>query len=104
MKMPSTRQGQKMQSLVYEILYVLSDFGFKTFWVNAEHMIADGLTKISSASRIDLIQNVMEESKVRITYCTVSGRLEKQELLQLKPMARRAGRACNLQAILKLGL
>ena len=32
---PSTRQGVKMQSLVYQILYdFVVDYGFKTFWVN----------------------------------------------------------------------
>ena len=85
---PSTRQGQKMQSLVYQILYdLVVDYRFSTFWVNAEHMLADGLTKLSSANgRVDLIRGVMEESKIRITYCTVSGRKEKHELQQLKPV------------------
>ena len=90
---PSTRQGQKMQSLVYQILYdLVVDYGFTTYWVNAEHMLADGLTKLSGSSpsssggRVDLIRKVMEESKIRITYCTVSGRKEKQELHKLKPL------------------
>ena len=68
------------------------DYGFTTYWVNAEHMLADGLTKLSGSSpsssggRVDLIRKVMEESKIRITYCTVSGRKEKQELHKLKPL------------------
>ena len=77
---PSTRQGQKMQSLVYQILYdLVVDYGFQTYWVNAEHMLADGLTKLSgSGGRIDLIRDVLEHCRVRITYCTVSGRRERQ--------------------------
>ena len=85
----STRQGQTMQSLVYQILYdLVVDFGFSTFWViKAEHMIADGLTKLSgSGGRVNLIRNVMDDCKVRITYCTTSGRKEKQELRNLHPL------------------
>ena len=84
---PSTRQGTKMQSLVYQILYdLVVDFSFSTFWVNGEHMIADGLTKLStSGGKTDLIRQVMATSRVRITYCTTSGRKEKQELQRLVP-------------------
>ena len=43
---PSTRQGQKMQSLVYQILFdLVVDHGFSTYWVNAQHMLADGLKR-----------------------------------------------------------
>ena len=85
---PSTRQGQKMQSLVYQILYdLVVDYGFSTFWVNAEHMLADGLTKLSSSgARVDLVREVMSEGRIRITYCTTSGRKEKQELQKLYPV------------------
>ena len=85
---PSTRQGQKMQSLVYQILYdLVVDHGFSTFWVNAEHMLADGLTKLSSSGgRVDLVREVMSTCRIRITYCTTSGRKEKQALQQLHPL------------------
>ena len=85
---PSTRQGQKMQSLVYQILYdLVVDHGFPTFWVNAEHMLADGLTKLSSSGgRVDLVREVMSTCRIRITYCTTSGRKEKQALQQLHPL------------------
>ena len=84
---PSTRQGQKMQSLVYQILFdLVVDHGFSTYWVNAQHMLADGLTKLSSSGgRVDLIRDVMVDTKRRITYCTTSGRKEKQELQKLQP-------------------
>ena len=84
---PSTRQGQKMQSLVYQILYdLVVDHGFSTYWVNAEHMIADGLTKLSSSGgRVDLVREVMDTCHIRITYCTKSGRKEKQATQQLHP-------------------
>ena len=86
---PSTRQGQKMQSLVYQILYdLVVDYGFSTFWVNAEHMLADGLTKLSSSgARVDLLRAVMDTCRIRITYCTTSGRKERHELQSLRPVA-----------------
>ena len=84
---PSTRQGVKMQSLVYQILYdLVVDYNFKTFWVNGEHMFADGLTKLSSSGgKTDLIRELMNHSTIRITYCETSGRKEKQ-LHALEPV------------------
>ena len=84
---PSTRQGVKMQSLVYQILYdLVVDYGFKTFWVNGSHMLADGLTKLSSSgAQVDAIRKVLEDSLIRITYCVVSGRKEQHELKELRP-------------------
>ena len=83
---PSTRQGVKMQSLVYQILYdLVVDYGFQTFWVNGSHMLADGLTKISTSAQVDAIRKVLDDSLIRITYCTVSGRKEKHELVKLEP-------------------
>ena len=89
---PSTRQGVKMQSLVCQILYgFVVDYGFKTFWVNGEHMFADGLTKLSSSGgKTDLIRDLMDTSMIRITYCETSGRREKQlQVLEpRKPLSR----------------
>ena len=84
---PSTRQGVKMQSLVYQILYdFVTDYGFKTYWVNGEHMFADGLTKLSSSGgKCDLIRDLMGHSNIRITYCETSGRKERQ-LRALQPV------------------
>ena len=84
---PSTRQGVKMQSLVYQILFdLVTDHSFKTYWVNGAHMIADGLTKLSSSGgNVELIRQVLDTSRIRITYCITSGRKEKKELRQLHP-------------------
>ncbi|CAE7766960.1 GIP [Symbiodinium sp. CCMP2592] len=85
---PSTRQGVKMQSLVYQILYdLVVDYGFQTFWVNGSHMLADGLTKLSSSgAQVDAIRKVLEDSLIRITYCEVSGRKEQHEVRRLRPV------------------
>ena len=90
---PSTRQGVKMQSLVYQILYdLVVDYNFQTYWVNGEHQLADGLTKLSSSGsnssggKVDLIREVLRSSKIRITYCETSGRKEKQGMLKLDPL------------------
>ena len=85
---PSTRQGVKMQSLVYQILYdLVVDYGFQTFWVNGADMLADGLTKLStSGAQVDAVRKVLEDSLIRITYCAVSGRKEQREVRQLKPL------------------
>ena len=49
-------------------------------------MIADGLTKLSSSGgNVELIRQVLDTSRIRITYCTTSGRKEKKELRQLHP-------------------
>ena len=84
---PSTRQGVKMQSLVYQILYdLVVDFNFQTYWVNGSHMLADGLTKRStSGAQVDAVRKVLEDSRIRITYCTKSGRKELHELRSLQP-------------------
>ena len=76
-----------MQSLVYQILYdLVVDFGFSTFWINAEHL-ADGLTKLSSSgARVDLLRDVMDSCRIRITFCATSGRKEKRELQNLQPV------------------
>ena len=83
---PSTRQGVKMQSLVYQILFdLVVDYGFQTFWVNGSHMLADGLTKLStSGAQVDAVRKVLEDTLIRITYCTVSGRKEQHEVRQLQ--------------------
>ncbi|CAE7364703.1 unnamed protein product, partial [Symbiodinium necroappetens] len=85
---PSTRQGVKMQSLVHQILYdLVVDYGFQTFWVNGSHMLADGLTKLSSSgAQVDAIRTVLEDSLIRITYCEVSGRKEQHEVRRLRPV------------------
>ena len=69
-----------MQSLVHQILYDLFvDYSFKTFWVNGEHMFADGLAKLSSSGgKTELVRELMDHSTIRITYCETSGRNEKQ--------------------------
>ena len=84
---PSTRQGVKMQSLVYQVLYdLVVDYKFETYWVNGTHMLADGLTKLSSSgAQVDAVRKVLEDSMIRITYCTQSGRKEMHELRTLKP-------------------
>ena len=85
---PSTRQGVKMQSLVYQILYdLVVDYGFQTFWVNGSHMLADGLTKLStSGAQVEAVRKVLEDSLIRIPYCTKSGRKEQHELRALQPL------------------
>ena len=50
-------------------------------------MLADGLTKLSSPAQVDAVRKVMEDSLIRITYRTVSGRKEKQKLVRLDPPA-----------------
>ena len=84
---PSTRQGVKMQSLVYQILYdLVVDYKFQTYWVNGSHMLADGLTKLStSGAQVDAVRKVLENSQIRITYCTKSGTKEMHELRGLHP-------------------
>ena len=88
---PSTPQGVKMQLLLYQILFdLVNDHSFLTHWVNGEHQLADGLTKLStSAGKTSLIRDVMESSTgstIRITYCETSGRKEKHELVKLHPL------------------
>ena len=85
---PSSRQGVKMQSLVYQILYdLVVDYKFQTYWVNGSHMLADGLTKLStSGAQVDAVRQVLEDSQIRITYCTKSGRKELHELRGLQPL------------------
>ena len=85
---PSTRQGVKMQSLVYQILFdVVNDYAFQTYWVNGAHMLADGLTKLSSSgAQVDAIRRVLQNNLIRITYCTVSGRKEQSEVRKLTPL------------------
>ena len=98
---PSTRQGVKMQSIVYQILYdLVVDYGFQTFWVNGAHVLADGLTKLStSEAQVEAVRKVLEDNLMRITYCTVSGHQEQSEvrkLVALEPANRERESSMNV--------
>ncbi len=86
---PKKGQNEKRQAAWYQVLYdELQDQNVKVFWVNNNYMTADGLTKLSTAgARVDLVIELIQKCKLRITYCTQSGRRELHELKELKAQA-----------------
>lgn len=64
---------------VRRLMEILTRIGAKVYWVNSGHMLADGLTKLSSKSpapNIDLLLYVLTTNDVRITYCEGSWKKE----------------------------
>ena len=60
---------------------ILFRIGARVYWVNSGHMLADGMTKLSTKSpppNLDLLLHVLETNDVRITYCEGSWRKELQ--------------------------
>ena len=75
---PIARRGDKRLQVDKAILWEhLLAHCLKYRWTNAGHQDADALTKLSSGSaRVDLLLDVMNKDRVRVHYCTVSGRKE----------------------------
>ena len=64
---------------IRRLMETLTRIEAKVYWVNSGHMIADGLTKLSNKNpvpNLDLLNYVLENSAIRITYCTESWRKE----------------------------
>ena len=64
---------------VRRMMEILTRTRAKVFWVNSGHMLADGLTKLSTKSpppALDLLLHVMTTNDVRITYCEGSWKKE----------------------------
>jgi hypothetical protein len=57
---------------------MLSQSATSLHWINANHQIADCLTKLKG--RADLLYTLLSENTLRIRYTTESGRKEIQRL------------------------
>lgn len=66
---------------VRRLMEILFRIGARVYWVNSGHMLADGMTKLSTKSpppNMDLMLHVLETNDVRITYCEGSWKRELQ--------------------------
>ena len=66
---------------VRRMMEIMFRIGARVYWVNSGHMLADGMTKLSTKSQppnLDLLLHVLETNDVRITYCEGSWRKELQ--------------------------
>ena len=64
---------------IRRLMEILTRVGARVFWVNSGHMLADGMTKLSTKSpapNIDILLHALSTGSLRITYCTESWRKE----------------------------
>ena len=74
------RQGERRTQIDKVIFRQTIDYlNMYYMWVNANHQLADGLTKLSAKASIHLILSVLEHCKIQITYCQKSGKKENAE-------------------------